>query len=221
MNDESTPKPAITSEAFDQPVQVVARLLLGTNIYFHGVGGMIVETEAYDETDPASYSYRGRNEKNKAMFGSPGTVFIYPYRGMWPHLNLVCQPGSGVLIRAILPDARSVDEIRKNRETEFKGSLGPVEKYCSGPGKLGIGLGVDDENFSSIDGPACTLLPAIHRLPIVCGTRINVPKNPTPKWRWAIADCPAVSTAVNPSTQDGFTGDDWSPESAKTASLFA
>jgi DNA-3-methyladenine glycosylase len=197
----------IAAEFFDRPVQVVARAILGYHIFFKGLGGMITEAEAYDRSDPASHSFRGLNEKNQAMFGSPGTIYIYLYRGMWPHLNLVCAPGSAVLIRALLPDPGCAAEILKNRRKECKGRIGPTETYCSGPGKLGIGLGLEllAEPFPSIDGPDYMLCAGTQTLPIVCGTRINVPKNPSPKWRWAIQDCLSISKPFVDGSRDGST----------------
>jgi DNA-3-methyladenine glycosylase len=197
----------ITREFFDRPVQIVTRAIVGHHIYFHGLGGMVTEAEAYDRSDPASHGFRGLNQKNRAMFGAPGTIYIYLYRGMWPHLNLVCQQGSAVLIRALLPD-QGKDQIITNRKGRCKGSIGPNEKHCSGPGRVGLGLGLklDADSFPLIDGPDFALYRGGQRLPIIRGTRINVGKNPTPEWRWAIQTCPSVSEPFENPVLDGFTG---------------
>lgn len=191
---------------FDRPVQIVTKELLGHHIYFKGLGGKITEAEAYDQNDRASHSFRGQNTKNRAMFCEPGTIYIYLYRGLWPHLNLVCKSGSAVLIRALLPD-RGTGDILKNRMNRTKGVVGPIEKYCSGPGKLGIGLGLvlPLEPFPSIEGTEYTIYAGTQTLPIICGRRINVPKNPSPMWRWAIQNCPSVSEPFADGFPDGNT----------------
>jgi DNA-3-methyladenine glycosylase len=198
----------ITSAFFDRPVDIVAKDILGSYIYLNGVGGMLCETEAYHPRDPASHSFRGINDKNAAMFGKPGTVYVYIYRGMWHHLNIVCQePGSAILIRALRPEADSLEQIVKNRRIWCKGSLVAVADYCSGPGILGSALALRREvnNFASIDGPAFALFRGTEKLPIVRGTRINVPKNPDAELRWAIRDCPSVSVAFERPIEDGIT----------------
>jgi DNA-3-methyladenine glycosylase len=198
----------ITSNFFDRPVDVVAKDILGSYIYLNGVGGMLCETEAYHPRDPASHSFRGINDKSAAMFDKPGTVYVYIYRGMWHHLNIVCQePGSAILVRALRPDEDGLEQIVKNRRLWCKGSLGLVAKYCSGPGILGSALALRREvnNFASIDGPEFTLFRGTEKLPIIRGSRINVPKNPGAELRWAIRDCPSVSRAFEKQIQDGFT----------------
>lgn len=191
---------------FNRPVQTVAKDILGKHLYRNGIGGMITEAEAYDRNDPASYSFKGINKKNRAMFEKPGTIFVYDLRGS-PTLNIVCgEPGSGVLIRAICPD-KGIDEIFQNRRKYTKEKLGNVFKYCSRPGILGTGLGleIDHSNYPSVDGPEYALYCGTQRLPIIRGTRVNVPKNPTPQWRWAIRDCASVGKPFDNPISDGFT----------------
>jgi DNA-3-methyladenine glycosylase len=149
---------------------------------------MITEAEAYARSDPASYSFNGKNKKNRAMFENPGTIFVYDLRG-WPTLNIVCQePGTGVLIRAMCPDETSFGIMLQNRQRYRKSKLDTIFDCCSRPGVLGIALGLEIDysivNYPSIDGPDYALYFGTQQLPIIRGVRVNVPKNPTPEWRW-------------------------------------
>jgi DNA-3-methyladenine glycosylase len=194
------------SEFFNRPVTTVAKEIVGTHIYRYGIGGMVTEAEAYDRTDPASYSFRGIKMKNRAMFGKPGTVFVYDLRG-WRTLNIVCaEAGSAVLIRAICPD-KGIDKILTNRLRFTKAKLTDEFAYCSRPGTLGAGLAIeiDHSYYPSVDGPEYVLYAGTQRLPIVCDVRVNVPKNPSPRWRWAIHHCSAVGEKLISPTSDGFT----------------
>jgi len=176
---------------FDRPVLDVSRDLIGAFLAFDGVGGRIVEVEAYDEADPASHSFRGPTPRNAVMFGPPGHAYVYKIYGIHFCLNFVCRPGSAVLIRALEPQAGLP------RMHERRG--GVVEKQlCSGPGKLAQALGINlEHNGLALDRPPFLVRPADDSHPIATGPRIGITKGMETPWRFVLAGSPFLSKPLS------------------------
>lgn len=131
------PGPAkIDRSFFERGVEIVARDLIGVSVYVDGVGGSIVETEAYDAEDPAAHSFRGPTARNAPMFGPAGHLYVYRIYGLHFCMNFTCGQGAGVLIRAIEPD-RGLDIMRGRRGAVSERLL------CAGPGRLCQALAID------------------------------------------------------------------------------
>jgi DNA-3-methyladenine glycosylase len=175
---------------FYQPSHIVARQLIGVTVLIDGVGGRIVETEAYDREDPASHSYSGPTDRNAAMFGLPAHAYVYRSYGIHWCLNFVCREeghGAGVLIRALEPVA-GLQVMRERRHTDNDMLL------CSGPGKLCQALGVTREfNGRSIAEAPFELWPAPAGVEVVAGPRIGISKAVDVPWRFGLAGSRYVS----------------------------
>jgi DNA-3-methyladenine glycosylase len=165
----------------DRPAEVVAPELLGASLMHDGVGGVIVETEAYAPDDPASHSYAGPTERNAAMFGPPGCAYVYRSYGIHWCFNVVCRTGSAVLVRALQPTAGL------NRMIERRGTS-DVLALASGPGKLTQALAISREHDRlPLRGGELELIPAKERLGILVGPRIGITKAADRLWRFGIA----------------------------------
>jgi DNA-3-methyladenine glycosylase len=177
---------------FDRPVVEVARELIGATLLHDGVGGRIVEVEAYDEGDPASHSFRGPTPRNAAMFGEPGHAYVYKIYGIHFCLNFVCRPGSAVLIRALEPTAGLATM------AERRGAVGE-RQLCSGPGKLAAALGIDlRQNGLALDHPPFAVLPADRAPEIVAGPRIGITKGVETPWRFGLRGSRFLSRPMSP-----------------------
>ena len=175
---------------FLAPSHLVARELIGVTVLVDGVGGRIVETEAYDGEDPASHSYSGPTDRNFAMFGPPAHAYVYRSYGIHWCLNFVCREeghGAGVLIRALEP-VTGLDTMVERRGTRDHWLL------CSGPGKLCQALGVTRAlNGRSLAAAPFELAPAPGRIDVVSGPRIGISKAVDVPWRFGLAGSRWVS----------------------------
>lgn len=165
---------------FDRDSATVAAELLGATLLVDGVGGLIVETEAYDPTDPASHSFSGPTPRNMAMFGPPARAYVYRSYGIHWCLNFVCNHASAVLIRAIEPTT-GLDVMRHRRGLE------DIRRLCSGPGKLCAALGVTrDLDGHALDAPPFSLSPTDARAEMHVGPRIGITKAVDIPWRFGV-----------------------------------
>jgi DNA-3-methyladenine glycosylase len=175
---------------FNLPSHEVARRLIGVVLLIDGVGGRIVETEAYDRDDPASHSYSGPTERNAAMFGHSAHAYVYRSYGIHWCLNFVCREnghGAGVLLRALEPLA-GLEQMRERRGVD------DLRLLCSGPGKLCQALGVTRaHNGMSLAQSPFTLLPAEAPVEVVEGPRIGISKAMAVPWRFGLAGSRLVS----------------------------
>ena len=180
----------LTREFFARSVHEVAPELIGVTLLVDGVGGRIVEVEAYDREDPASHGYRGPTKRNAVMFGPPGHAYVYRSYGIHWCLNLVCA-GEGeaeaALIRALEPTA-GLDLQRRRRGVEDPRSL------CSGPGKLCQALGVTgDHDGLALDARPFRLERRAARPEILTGPRIGITRAVERSWRYVEAGSPYLS----------------------------
>jgi DNA-3-methyladenine glycosylase len=171
-------------EWFAREPNLIARELLGCTLLRNGVGGTIVETEAYAADDPACHAYIGPTRRNRPIFGPPGHAYVYLSYGIHSLFNVVTEPdgvAAAVLIRALVPE-HGVAVMSERR-------LGLGERHlCSGPGKLtvALGIGLGDDGRTLERGPI-----AIHARPegaavpeIVAGPRIGITKAVDLPWRY-------------------------------------
>jgi DNA-3-methyladenine glycosylase len=175
---------------WDADSAIVARQLIGVTLLVNGVGGRIVETEAYDRDDPASHSFAGPTQRNLAMFGPPAHAYVYLSHGIHWCLNFVCREsghGAGVLIRALAPE-QGIEQMMTRRGTQ------DLRNLCSGPGKLAQALGVTRAmNSAALDAPPFTLLAPVEAAEVVVGPRIGISKAVDMPWRFGLAGSPCWS----------------------------
>jgi DNA-3-methyladenine glycosylase len=184
-SDSTRPKPGklLSKAFFARSVHAVAPELIGATLLVDGVGGIIVEVEAYHHTDPAAHSYRGPTPRNAVMFGPPGFAYVYRSYGIHWCVNFVCEKAgsaSAVLIRALEP-THGLAAMRRRRHLEDERSL------CSGPGKLTEALGITGGHKGlALDAPPFTLRARGAEPEIVAGARIGITKAVDLPWRYGL-----------------------------------
>ncbi|WP_313083756.1 DNA-3-methyladenine glycosylase [Pulveribacter sp.] len=192
--------PALQPAALDftRPAHELAPLLVGVTLLVDGVGGRIVEVEAYDGSDPASHSFNGPTARNAAMFGPPGRAYVYRSYGVHWCLNLVCAgegDGAAVLIRALQP-THGLEAMRARRGLQDERLL------CAGPGRLSQALGIDLRlNHLPLDAPPFALLAppgGVAPAPLATGPRIGISKAADVPWRFGEAGSPYLSRPMGP-----------------------
>jgi DNA-3-methyladenine glycosylase len=180
---------------FARSVHEVAPDLIGVTLLVDGVGGPIVEVEAYDHEDPAAHGYRGRTERNASMFGPPGHAYVYRSYGIHWCLNLVCEEegsASAVLLRALEP-TDGLDPMRARRGVDDERLL------CSGPGRLCQALGVTREHDGlALDRDPFELRARRKEPEIATGLRVGITKAAERPWGYALAGSRFVSRPVRP-----------------------
>ena len=168
---------------FDRSVHQVAPELIGATLLFDGVGGRIVEVEAYHHTDPAAHSFNGQTPRNAVMFGPPGFAYVYRSYGIHWCLNFVCEhegSASAVLIRALEP-LDGIATMRRRR------GLKDERLLCAGPGRLCEALGVTiAHNGLALDRRPFQLIAREETPEVVAGVRIGITKAAELPWRYGL-----------------------------------
>jgi DNA-3-methyladenine glycosylase len=176
------PRP-IGRSFFGRSVHEVAPDLIGATLLVSGVGGRIVEVEAYDQTDPAAHSFHGPTARNAVMFGPPGYAYVYRSYGIHWCLNLVCQPkgsAAAVLIRAIEP-LTGLAAMRRRRGMDDERLL------CAGPGRVCEALAVTAaHNGLALFKPPFEIFKRMQPVEVVTGPRIGLTKAIDKPWRYGL-----------------------------------
>jgi DNA-3-methyladenine glycosylase len=183
----------LAAEFYARPVLEVARALIGCVVEHEGVAGVIVETEAYHDSEPACHAFVGLTPRTSTLFGPPGRAYVYRSYGIHALLNAVCEPpgvGAAVLIRALAPLA-GLAEMRARRGVQREREL------CSGPGKLTQALGIElcHNGLDLATGPVrIRARERGWRAPrILAGERVGITKAVELPWRFSVAGNPHVS----------------------------
>jgi DNA-3-methyladenine glycosylase len=187
------PHAILPASFYARPVLEVARDLVGCTLTHGDAAGVIVETEAYHESEPACHAYVGVTARTHILFGRPGTAYVYRSYGIHALFNAVCEPegvGAAVLVRALEP-VRGIDLMRARR------GLTRLDQLCSGPGKLTQALDIElGENGSDLVAGAITLGPrpsGWEDVELAVGPRIGITKAPELPWRFCALGSRSVS----------------------------
>jgi DNA-3-methyladenine glycosylase len=180
----------LTREFFARSVHEVAPALIGAMLLVDGVGGRIVEVEAYDQDDPASHGFRGPTARTASMFGPPGHAYVYRSYGVHWCINLVCAEvgrAEAALVRALEP-TQGLAAMRERRGLEATRAL------CSGPGKLCQALGISQAHDGlPLDEPPFELLARDAEPELAIGPRIGITRAVDQPWRYGLAGSPFLS----------------------------
>jgi DNA-3-methyladenine glycosylase len=181
---------AVERDRFARSAQDVARELVGWTLLVDGVGGVIVETEAYEADDPASHSFGGRTARNTTMFGRPGRLYVYRSYGIHWCANVVCADegvGAAVLLRAFEPTA-GLDVMRARRGLE------DVRLLAAGPGRLTQALGISGAHDGlDVLAPPFTMRPPETPVDVVASPRVGITRATDRLWRYTLASSSFVS----------------------------
>jgi len=181
---------ALSREFFARSVHEVAPALIGATLLVDGVGGTIVEVEAYDQDDPASHGFRGLTARTASMFGPPGHAYVYRSYGIHWCLNLVCAEAGraeAALVRALEPTV-GLDAMRERRGLDAPRAL------CSGPGKLCQALGITRVlDGLPLDEPPFAIVARETDPPLVVGPRIGITRAVEQRWRYGLDGSPFLS----------------------------
>jgi DNA-3-methyladenine glycosylase len=190
---------ALPAAYFARPAEIVAAALIGCGLLVEGIGGIIVETEAYDASDPASHSLNGPTRRNASMFGPPGRAYVYRSYGLHWCLNFVCAPGSAVLIRALEPR-------HGQAEMAARRGLADPRRLCAGPGRLCQALGIT----GALDGAALDAAPFRLAAPdaapgAIADRRIGISRAVETPWRFLLAGSRYLSRPPSRYATGGLT----------------
>jgi DNA-3-methyladenine glycosylase len=175
--------PRLRRSFFDRSVHAVAPDLIGATLLVNGVGGLIVEVEAYHHTDPAAHSYNGPTARNAVMFGPPGHLYVYRSYGIHWCMNFVCEAegsASAVLLRAVQP-TQGLTTMKRRR------GLTDERLLCAGPGRVCEALGITHKhNGLPLDTAPFELRARAQDCEIVAGVRIGITKAAELPWRYGL-----------------------------------
>jgi DNA-3-methyladenine glycosylase len=181
---------------FDRSVHKVAPELIGATLLVGGVGGSIVEVEAYHHCEPAAHSHNGRTARNGAMFGPPGRAYVYRSYGIHWCLNFVCESegsASAVLIRALEPLSGLATMRRRRRRMDEHRLL------CAGPGRLCEALAITGAHDGlALDREPFALFARSAPVEVIVGPRIGITKAIDLPWRYGLAGSPYLSRPFRP-----------------------
>ncbi len=172
-------------EFFDRPPRRVAAELIGCTLLHDGVGGTIVEAEAYERDDPACHAFGGPTARNAPLFGPPGMTYVYLCYGIHSMFNLVTDAegtAAAVLVRALEPRT-GLEAMRARR------GVADPRALCSGPGKIceALGIALEETGMDALAAPFELLAPAPGELDVVAGPRIGLTKAADYPWRYCLA----------------------------------